>query len=139
MAAVETPRRVPVSLRDTSYSGRWKIRNEGHCRMCGRSSRVRPLSPLTRHHIVPLSWFSADHSPQAAVQREAYWPVRNANANIVPLCRPCHDAVESRDPVIRTHARAELRRVLTQAEIAFAISVLGKDEFDKHYRWHRMR
>ena len=63
--------------------------------------------------------------------------MRNANANIVPLCRPCHDLVEDRDPVIQMHARVHLRRVLTQAEISFAIAVWGKDEFDSHYRWER--
>jgi hypothetical protein len=78
---------------------------------------------------VPHSWFLP--------QDDKIVTVRNANANIVPLCRPCHDAVEDRDPVVRTHARVQLRRVLTQAEIAFAINAMGKERFDATYRWHK--
>jgi hypothetical protein len=95
-----------------------KCREEGICRMCGRPDAVRRL---TRHHIVPLSWFR---------QRPRFAPLRNADANIVPLCEPCHRVIERRDP---PHARVELRRLLYPAEIAFVLQTAGRNWLDWRY------
>lgn len=92
------------------------------CRMCTRPREVRPL---TRHHLVPESWFLR--------QPLHIKIVRNAYANIVPLCRPCHDRVDSRDPVERAEARRYLRRSLTQQEVAFAIQVRGRGWLEHEY------
>jgi len=92
------------------------------CRFCEKDSKVRAL---TRHHIVPHSWFLR--------QPLALKLVRNAHANIVPLCRPCHDRVDSIEDEIRAEARRYLRRALTQQEIAFAIQVRGQQWLDVHY------
>lgn len=94
----------------------------GYCRMCRRSARVRPL---TRHHLVPESWFMRQPLPLRKI--------RNAHANIVPLCRPCHDRVDSRDATEHLPARRELRRSMTQQEIAFAIQVRGRAWLDHAY------
>lgn len=98
------------------------MRAEGHCRMCLRPASVRPL---TRHHIIPESWFL----------RQPYHlrVIRNAHANICPLCRPCHDLVDNRDEDERMSARRELRRSFSQSEIAFAIQVRGIDWLNETY------
>lgn len=80
--------------------------------MCLRSDRVRPL---TRHHLIPQSWFLR----QKHDRRWAAW--RNIAPNIIPLCRPCHDLIERWDNGLE--ARRMLRRSLTQEEIAFALAV----------------
>lgn len=98
-----------------------KVEN-GVCRMCLRSASVRAL---TRHHLVPHAWFLK--------QPLALRLIRNAHANIVPLCRPCHDLVDSRDLHEREEARRHLRRSLLQDEIAFAIQVRGRHWLDAHY------
>lgn len=92
------------------------------CRMCLRSRKIRML---TRHHLVPESWFLK--------QPLHIRLVRNAHANIVPLCRPCHDRVDSRDPVERWESRRYLRRSLSQQEVAFAIQVRGRSWLDAEY------
>lgn len=94
--------------------GRDKMREEGRCRMCLLPSERRPL---TRHHIVPKSWFAS-----------MPFMLRDADANIVPLCRRCHDAVE-RDPAVRRL----LRKVLGADEVAFALQVRGPGWFDRRY------
>ena len=94
----------------------------GYCRMCRREARVRPL---TRHHLVPESWFLRQPLPLRMI--------RNAHANIVPLCRPCHDRIDCRDIVERSQARRELRRSLTQQEITFAIQVRSRAWLDYEY------
>jgi HNH endonuclease len=86
-----------------------KVHEEGRCRMCLRPPSVRPL---TRHHVVPLSFFK--RRPELA-------PLRHADANIVGLCEPCHRQVEKRDD----HARVELRRLLWSTEVAFVLQVAG--------------
>lgn len=92
--------------------------------MCGREKRIRPI---TRHHLVPQSWFDelAEDDPRRSL--------RNATANLVPLCRPCHDLVDHRDRVVRAEARRLLRRSLVQAEIAFAIHLRGRAWLAEHY------
>jgi len=94
-----------------------KADREGHCRMCRRSSRVRQL---TRHHMIPQEWWRAKGEEISAL--------RNAAANIVPLCRLCHDQVET-----DVESRRMLRRSLTQQEIAFVIDVRGRDWLEKRY------
>jgi len=94
-----------------------KVSREGHCRMCLRHGSVRQLS---RHHLIPQQWW---RQKGQLVSR-----LRNAGANIVPLCRPCHDEVE-RD----RESRRMLRRVLTQEEIAFVIDVRGEQWFNHRY------
>lgn len=115
---VRLPAESLVSPRVTQH----KILAEGQCRMCGRAAYVRPL---TRHHLVPESWFLGQPLPLRLI--------RNAHANIVPLCRPCHDRVDSREEDERAPARRELRRCLSQAEVAFAIQVRGRRWLDSHY------
>lgn len=98
-----------------------KMENSG-CRMCLREHRVRPL---TRHHLVPEHWFLRQPLPLRMI--------RNAHANIIPLCRPCHDMVDSRDPMEHIPARRELRRSLSTDELAFAIQVRGRAWLDREY------
>lgn len=95
-----------------------KCREEGACRMCRRPMQVRLL---TRHHVVPLSWFRT---------RPRFAPLRNADANIVPLCEPCHKQVERRNP---PHARVELRRLLGPHEVAFVLQTAGREWLDWRY------
>lgn len=80
---------------------------------------------LTRHHLVPESWFLR----QPFNLRQ----IRNAHANIIPLCRDHHDLVESRHPVVRLEARRLLRASMTQEEITFAIQIRGRDWLDSEY------
>ena len=92
-----------------------KLRAEGRCRLCRRSSRVRPL---TRHRIVPGRLGGR------------YVPI-----NCVGLCRPCHDLVDNRELAERRWARRMLRASLwpeehAQARIQYAIR--GRS-FDRAY------
>jgi 5-methylcytosine-specific restriction endonuclease McrA len=102
-----------------------KMQQAKVCRLCLREEWIRPL---TRHHIVPLRWFV-----RQGVRVRIH---RNASANITPLCRDCHDRVESPDRATRIEARRYLRRSMTQQEVAFAIAVRGRDWFDIHYPLH---
>lgn len=114
---------VSKTLRVGRDSGKVKLREEGICRMCLRSHAVRRL---TRHHLVPQSMFTWG---RFGFPGTAGWRLlRDADANIVPLCRQCHDEVE-----LNASMRRFLRRVLTQAEIAFCIQVAGKEWFDRRY------
>ena len=119
MVTIPKPGKRSTDLFYNATSGWNKLTVEQHCRMCGRHRSVRPL---TRHHLVPLRHF------ESAPGRR-YRMVRNANANIAPLCRICHDLVESRDMI----ARRMLRRLLTQQEIAFIVRVRGKEWLDRRY------
>ena len=123
-----TSRRLPIpkpgkritDLFHNGGSGRDKCSREGMCRMCRRSWRVRPL---TRHHLVPLRWFMWSKRGQH------FRAVRNANANIVPLCWPCHKLIEDEDEI----ARHMLRQLLTQKEVAYAVRLRGIQWLDQHY------
>lgn len=97
---------------------RWRDKlSEGRCRMCLRESSVRPL---TRHHLIPQWWWYKRGDP---------WPeYRNIAANIVPLCRPCHDDVE-RDEA----ARRMLRRLLGVDEVALVVTTIGQRWLDQTY------
>jgi hypothetical protein len=108
------------SLTSPKYTS-MKMENS-HCRMCGRPSSVRPL---TRHHLVPESWFLR--------QPLKLRVIRNAHANIIPLCRPDHDRIDSRDEDERWEARTHLRRCLTTDELAFAIQVRGQTWLEIEY------
>jgi hypothetical protein len=117
---------IPRSLCSHHPSGPEKCRLEAHCRMCQRHSSVRPL---TQHHLVPLEWW------RRIPLRDRH--LRNANANIVPLCRACHDDVEVWDESVRLPARSMLRATLSQQEIAFVIACVGRAWLDRCYpsRW----
>lgn len=117
MSALQSYPRIPASL----FRYYDKVRAEGHCRMCLRPDKVRPL---TRHHLVPQSWFMR----QTHDKRWRAW--RNLAPNIIPLCRPCHDSVERWDDL---EARRMLRRMLTQEEIAFAWATRGPEWFSRWY------
>lgn len=93
------------------------------CRLSGLYGHV--CGRLTRHHLVPEHWFL--RQPLALRQ------VRNAHANIIPLCRGHHDLVESKAPVVRLEARRLLRETLTQEEITFALQVRGREWLDSEY------
>jgi hypothetical protein len=109
---------VNPSLIVQRVKGWVKCREEGRCRMCRRPSSVRPL---TRHHLVPLSWFR---------ERERFAPLRNVDANIIPLCEACHKQIERREPA---HARVELRRLLYPSEVAFVLQTAGRGWLDLRY------
>lgn len=120
---------VSESLRFKSGAGKNKVRAEGFCRMCGRAAselkdlpgRPDAIRLMTRHHLVPQEWFRVN--PE--------WKhLRGCDANVVPLCRADHDLVELTDG---WEYRRELRRVMTQAEIAFVIQVRGRDWLDRRY------
>lgn len=118
-----SPPRMPAHSLIHPLGAQRKLSSEQVCRMCERPwvwKRVR-----TRHHLVPQSWFLGIEGPI----RE----IRNANSNLIPLCRECHDDVEAKSPVIRQAARERLRRRLTQQEIAFAISLRGQSWLDREY------
>lgn len=89
------------------------------CRMCMRSGFI------TRHHLVPESWFLG--------QPEALRKIRNAHANIIPLCRHCHDTIDIAHPVAKEQARGRLRQLLIQEEITFAIQVRGREWLEQAY------
>jgi hypothetical protein len=108
---------VSPTLVVSRNKGWQKLQEEGRCRMCLRPATLRPL---TRHHLVPLRWFRAHPKLE---------PLRHADANIVPLCRPCHHEVEK----IGDHARVELRSVLGAAEVAFALQLVGPEWLDARY------
>jgi 5-methylcytosine-specific restriction endonuclease McrA len=112
------PAKVSTNLFWNASSGTVKL-SEGRCRMCQRPRSVRPL---TRHHLVPLRWFLTPEGRR-------YRLVRNSNANIIPLCRACHDLIEKRDPI----ARRMLRRLMTQQEVAFAVKLCGIGWLEREY------
>lgn len=113
----------PLELRDTRGTSR-KFGGHALCRMCGRDRRVRPL---TRHHLVPLAWFDVLDA------RDTRRALRNATANLIPLCRPCHDLVDHRRRDVCEESRVMLRRSLGQSEIAFAVSVAGYPWLERNY------
>lgn len=113
----EARKRVSPGLARNDHSGWEKVRAEGRCRMCQREWKVRPP---TRHHLVPQAWFRQ--------RKVGIRILMNANANIVPLCRPCHDLVEDYPTV-----RRELRRCLGSAEVAFVLQMIGRNWFEREY------
>jgi hypothetical protein len=134
---------VSESLLTKRNRGKLKLKEEGRCRMCQRPRAKTVFNPHTRnptvdvelspagarvlsgHHMVPKRWFR--------FQPIAVKNLRDVDANIVPLCRVCHDDVECPEKALRTIARRELRKLLTQEEITFVIQVRGKSWLDTHY------
>lgn len=101
-------------------SSRDKVQMEKHCRIC------RSRNDLTRHHLVPHSWFIRE-KPGLKI-------IRNTYSNIVPLCASCHRIVDGvRDPVGRLQKRAALRGALASNEVAFILQVKGTLWFDREY------
>lgn len=124
----------PVLIRLSSslllyYSGgREKVSVEGRCRMC----RLGPPRVLTRHHLVPQSWFknrlfvqSRSGGGGRLVDRHL---IRDCDANVVPLCIQCHRAVEHDE-----QARRMLRKVLGANEMAFMVQLVGEEWVDERY------
>lgn len=112
---------VSKALRDNRLSGRDKVLMERQCRICSSSQ------DMTRHHLVPVSWFFSDEGAHLRM-------IRNANANIVPLCVNCHQIIDGiRQPVLRLQFRAALRARLGTNEIAFILQVQGREWLEEHY------
>jgi 5-methylcytosine-specific restriction endonuclease McrA len=110
--------RVSDNLRVKRGCGKEKVREEDHCRFCLRPARIRSL---TRHHLVPRSYFN----------NFGYKYLRDSDANLIPLCREDHDLIH--DPIMGGMARTMLRKLLTQGEIAFMIQVRGIDWTNSTY------
>jgi hypothetical protein len=108
--------------------GRSKLREEARCRMCLHPRRRRGVRQLTRHHIVPQQWFRTRMQRESGSAWTRLWRLRDAEANIVPLCARCH-----RDVHADEWARRMLRKVLGANEVAFAIKVFGQASFDAMY------
>lgn len=117
-------RRVNESLAHNATSGRTKVALENRCRACGWTPPIR-YGHLTRHHLVPQAWFLQ--------RKQELRLLRNANANIVPLCRRCHEIVDGRDPVPRLQKRAALRQALHSSEVSFILQIRGRQWLDAHY------
>lgn len=123
---------VSESLLSKRDGGKLKVRDEAHCRMCLRPSaelrdlpdRPDAIRVMTRHHLVPKLWFR---------KNPAWRELRDCDANIVPLCRPCHDLVELPEWFGGASHRRMLRRLLTQAEIVFVIQTRGRRWLEKRY------
>jgi hypothetical protein len=123
---------VSESLRFRSGAGKVKVRQEGHCRMCGRAAaelkdlcdRPDAIRLMTRHHLVPQEFFRV---------RPEWKHLRGCDANVVPLCRTCHDLVELPEWMGGRDHRRMLRKVMTQAEISFVIQVRGFDWLERRY------
>jgi hypothetical protein len=124
---------VPENLLAYRASGREKVNEEGICRMCREPGEWRPghlVRKMSRHHLVPQSWFEV----HKAVCIRSGFPmlsrVRDCDANIIPICTHCHADVESPHD---DGARRMLRKVLAKEEAAFAIAVRGQQWFDARY------
>lgn len=86
--------------------------------------RPDAIRVMTRHHLVPQHWF----------RKNPEWKhLMNCDANVVPLCRMCHDLVELPAWKGGQPYRRELRRMMTQAEISFVIQVRGLDWLEQTY------
>lgn len=106
------------------FVGAWeKVRAEANCRFCQRPWDVRPP---TRHHIVPQSYFK---SAEGAAKKN----MMNSGRNVVGLCRACHDRVDNTNRDEKMRARRELRKLMTQAEIAFAIELRSREWLNRNY------
>lgn len=112
--------RVNPTLAHNATSGRLKVSQERRCRICQQKQR------LTRHHLIPQVWFK--------YRKEELRILRNANANIVPLCETCHRIVDDQSmPVGRLQKRAALRQALHPNEVAFILQLRGPEWFDQAY------
>lgn len=112
--------RLNPTLAHNATSGRIKLHQEKKCRICPNRRN------LTRHHLIPQVWFK--------YRKEELRSLRNANANIVPLCEECHRIIDSAiDPVGKLQKRAALRDALYSNEIAFILQVRGPQWFNLAY------
>jgi hypothetical protein len=101
--------------------------------MCDRPATVRPL---TRHHVVPQWWFRDQAARRRSLNggEEVFWALRaNVAANIVMLCRPCHDLVDHGTVEAKRPHRRMLRKLLGPETIAFAVATRGREWFDAEY------
>ena len=89
-----------------------KMKAESQCRLCGRLNRGSGGRELTKHRLVP-----GRHGGEYIV------------ANVIPLCRRCHDEVEAQDPL----SRRMLRPKLWPMEVAHAIKKINQEWFDHMY------
>lgn len=95
-----------------------KIKAEGQCRQCSCSEKSsgalkgRGVRELSRHRLVP--------------GREGGEYVM---ANVIPLCRKCHNEVECQNP----EARRRLRPKLWPMEVAHIIKYMGEEWFELMY------
>lgn len=97
---------------------RAKLAQEGCCRICTATSN------LTRHHLVPESWF----------RKNSHVSGRHNPWNIVPLCVYCHRVVDGTNSSIRRREkRRALRATLTAREVGFVVAVRGGDWLDRNY------
>lgn len=95
-----------------------KIQREGRCRTCPATE------DLTKHHLVPESWF----------RRNPEFAGRHSVSNLVPLCRYCHGLVDgTRSDVLRTEKRRALRATLLPSEMRFVRAKRGQPWLDHHY------
>lgn len=101
-------RRIPVQI----YSVAEKMKAEGQCRLCWRKDRGSGGRELTKHRLVP-----GRHGGEYIV------------ANVIPLCRRCHDEVEREDPL----SRRMLRPKLWPMEVAHGKKKLGEEIFELMY------
>lgn len=81
-----------------------KFKAEGACRLCERPRSGEGGRQLTRHRLVPGRFGG-----------------RYEYANTVPLCVPCHRAVEGESPVDRRMLRTKLWSV----EVAHVLEHMG--------------
>ena len=89
-----------------------KIRVEAQCRLCGRFNRGSGARELTKHRLVP-GRFGGEYIV----------------ANVIPLCRRCHDDVEAQDAV----ARRMLRPKLWPLEVSHAIKKISEEWYEYMY------
>lgn len=108
MAMARGKHKQPIQINSVAE----KMKVEGQCRLCGRLDRGKGARELSRHRLVP-----GRHGGEYIV------------ANVIPLCRRCHDDVEAQDPV----ARRMLRPKLWPMEVAHALKRLGEQWFDLMY------
>lgn len=105
--SVQLARQERRYKRKVAGAKRWQQIQEakqGPCRCC------RAPAPSELHHLVPRSQGGSD-----------------TEANLVPLCRGCHQLVEARDH----QAGAVLARSLTDSEYAYAVDMYGEGFFER--------
>lgn len=101
-------------------SPRDKREREGRCRLCARPKQVRRL---TSHHLYPVR--RRGRAPDGFDLHD--------ERNTVPLCSPCHRAVE-KALIFRGEREllAMLRRSLTVEEVDY-LQLIPHGWLDRHY------
>lgn len=100
--------RPPIQINSVAE----KLKAENQCRLCERRHKDIGPRELTRHRLVP-----GRHGGEYIV------------ANVVPLCRCCHDAVEAQN----ADARVRLRPKLWPMEVAHVIRRMSEEWYDLAY------